>query len=68
MTRRLKAQRRIALAVPAIGLWHKTNVVIAQPDIRPDVLTPIADRRFLRTTRRITTTATPTAARPPAVP
>jgi peptide/nickel transport system substrate-binding protein len=56
------AQRRIALAVPTISLWHKTNVVIAQPDIRPGVLTPIADLSFLRTTRRVA------AAPPPAVP
>jgi peptide/nickel transport system substrate-binding protein len=59
------AQRRIATAVPAISLWHKTNVVIAQPDIRPGVLTPIADLSFLRTTRRVTTA---TAARRPAAP
>ncbi len=50
-----EAQRRIAEAVPTISLWHKTNVVIAQPDIRPGVLTPIADLSFLRTTRRVTT-------------
>jgi peptide/nickel transport system substrate-binding protein len=59
-----EAQRRIAEAVPAISLWHKTNVIIAQPDIRPGVLTPIADLSFLRTTRRVAATAT----LPPAAP
>jgi peptide/nickel transport system substrate-binding protein len=48
-----EAQRRIAAAVPAVSLWHKTNVIIAQPDIAPGVLTPIADLSFLRTTRRV---------------
>ena len=48
------AQRRIAAAVPYISLWHKTNVVVTQPDIRPGLLTPIADLSFLRTTRRVT--------------
>ena len=47
-----EAQRRIAEAVPAISLWHKTNVIISQPDIRPVVLKPIADLSFLRTTSR----------------
>lgn len=68
------AQRRIAAAVPTISLWHKTNVVITQPDIRPGVLTPIADFSFLRTTRRVPTGAagttsesSVTAARRPAV-
>jgi hypothetical protein len=49
-------------------LTARLNVVSAQPDIRPGVLTPSADLSFLRTTRRIATTATPTAARPPAAP
>jgi hypothetical protein len=37
--------------VPAVSLWHKTNVIIAQRGIQPGPLTPIADLSFLRSTR-----------------
>ena len=41
-------QRRIAEAVPYISLWHKTNVVIARPDVRGVEVSPNADFIFLR--------------------
>ena len=41
-------QRRIAEAVAYISLWHKTNVVIARPDVRGVEVSPNADFIFLR--------------------
>lgn len=43
-----KAQRLIALDVPYISLWYKTNVAVSQPDIRGVRLSPIADFLFLK--------------------
>jgi peptide/nickel transport system substrate-binding protein len=41
-------QRKIAEAVPYVSLWHKTNVVIARPDIVGVEVSPNADFIFLR--------------------
>ena len=41
-------QRRIAEAVAYISLWHKTNVVIARPDVSGVKVSPNADFIFLR--------------------
>jgi peptide/nickel transport system substrate-binding protein len=41
-------QRRIAEAVAYISLWHKTNVVIARPDVSGVEVFPNADFIFLR--------------------
>ena len=43
-----EVQRRVAQAVPYISLWHKTNVVIARPDIGGVSVTANADFIFLR--------------------
>ena len=43
-----EAQRRIAEDVPYISLWDKTNVAVAQPDLRGVRLSPIADFGFLK--------------------
>lgn len=42
-----EAQRVIARDAPVISLWAKTNVVIAQDEIRGIALSPLADFRFL---------------------
>jgi peptide/nickel transport system substrate-binding protein len=41
------AQRLIAEDVPYISLWYKTNVAVAQADLRGVRLSPIADFTFL---------------------
>jgi peptide/nickel transport system substrate-binding protein len=41
-------QRRIAESVAYISLWHKTNVVIARPDVSGVEVSPNADFIFLR--------------------
>ena len=46
------AQRRIAADVPYISLWYKTNVAVAQPDLRGLRLSPIADFTFLKDVSR----------------
>jgi peptide/nickel transport system substrate-binding protein len=43
-----RAQRLIAEDVPYISLWYKTNVAVAQPDLRGIRLSPIADFTFLQ--------------------
>jgi peptide/nickel transport system substrate-binding protein len=43
-----QAQRLIAEDVPYISLWYKTNVAVAQPDLRGIRLSPIADFTFLQ--------------------
>ena len=47
------AQRRIAADVPYISLWYKTNVAVAQPDLRGVRLSPIADFTFLKDVSRV---------------
>ena len=47
------AQRLIAEDVPYISLWYKTNVAVAQPDLRGVQLSPIADFTFLRKVSRV---------------
>lgn len=42
------AQRAIALEVPYIPLWYKTNIAVFQPDIHGVRLSPIADFTFLK--------------------
>jgi peptide/nickel transport system substrate-binding protein len=54
-----EAQRLIAQDVPYISLWYKTNVVVAQPDIRGVHLSPIADFMFLKDVSRAPAAATP---------
>ena len=41
------AQRLIAADAPILGLWAKTNVAVAQPDLTGITLTPTADFSFL---------------------
>jgi len=43
-----EAQRRVADAVPAISLWHKTNVVIAQRHVSGVALSPTAHFSLLK--------------------
>ena len=43
-----KAQQLIALDVPYVSLWYKTNVAVSQADIRGVRLSPIADFLFLK--------------------
>lgn len=50
-------QRRVALEVPYVSLWHKTNVAIAQRDIDGVTLSPTADFGFLRQVSRSTQAA-----------
>jgi peptide/nickel transport system substrate-binding protein len=48
-----EVQARIAEAVPYISLWHKTNVVVAQPDIEGVTVSPSMDFGFIRQLRRV---------------
>ncbi len=48
----LEAQRRIAQDAPAIPLYARTNVAIAQADLTGIVLSPIGDLAFLRQVAR----------------
>jgi peptide/nickel transport system substrate-binding protein len=50
-------QRRVAMEVPYVSLWHKTNVAIAQRDIDGVTLSPTADFGFLRQVSRSTQAA-----------
>jgi peptide/nickel transport system substrate-binding protein len=43
-----EAQRLIAADAPYIGLWHKTNVAVYQPDLSGVRLSPLADFTFLK--------------------
>ncbi len=43
-----QAQTAIALDVPVVSLWYKTNVAVFQPDIHGVRLSPIADFTFLK--------------------
>jgi peptide/nickel transport system substrate-binding protein len=47
------AQRLIAQDVPYISLWYKTNLAVAQPDLRGVQLSPVADFRFLENVSRV---------------
>lgn len=47
-----EAQKRIAADAPYIGLWHKTNVAVHQPEIDGVHLSPIADFTFLKDVAR----------------
>jgi peptide/nickel transport system substrate-binding protein len=49
-----EAQRLIAQDVPYISLWYKTNLAVAQPDVRGVRLSPVADFTFLREVTRVT--------------
>ncbi|MGE3277818.1 MAG: ABC transporter substrate-binding protein [Vicinamibacterales bacterium] len=42
------AQRQIAQDAPYISLWYKTNVAVAQQDLRGIALSPSADFGFIR--------------------
>jgi peptide/nickel transport system substrate-binding protein len=44
----IEAQRLIARDAPAIPLWARTNVAVAQADLTGVVLSPIGDLAFLR--------------------
>jgi peptide/nickel transport system substrate-binding protein len=48
-----EAQRLIAEDVPYISLWYKTNVAVAQPNLRGVKLSPIADFTFLKDVSRV---------------
>jgi peptide/nickel transport system substrate-binding protein len=47
-------QRRVALAVPYVSLWYKTNIVVARPDLEGVSLAPNADFALLRDVSRAT--------------
>ena len=47
-----QVQTRVAEEVPYISLWHKTNVVVSQPDIEGVTVSPTADFSFIRQLRR----------------
>lgn len=48
-----EAQRQIAVQVPYISLWHKTNVAVAQRTLTGVHLTPLADLLFLKDVARV---------------
>ncbi len=47
-----RAQRVVAEEVPYVSLWYKTNVAVAQPDLRGITLSPSAEFRNLKDVRR----------------
>jgi peptide/nickel transport system substrate-binding protein len=47
-----QVQREISAKVPYIGLWHKTNVAVAQRSLSGVHLTPLADLLFLKDVAR----------------
>lgn len=47
-----EAQKRIAADAPYIGLWHRTNVAVSQPNLEGIRLSPIADFSFLKDVAR----------------
>jgi peptide/nickel transport system substrate-binding protein len=49
-----QVQTRVAEEVPYISLWHKTNVVVSQPNIEGVTVSPTADFGFIRALRRDT--------------
>lgn len=53
-----EVQRRVALAVPYISLWYKTNVAVARRSLTGVHLSPLADLDFLKDVAR---TAAPSA-------
>jgi peptide/nickel transport system substrate-binding protein len=55
-----QVQERIGEEVPYISLWHKTNVVVAQPDIEGVTVSPSMDFGFIR---RLRCTTAPSRAR-----
>jgi peptide/nickel transport system substrate-binding protein len=52
-----QVQARIAEQVPYISLWHKTNVVVAQPNIEGVTVSPSMDFIFIRHLSRATRAA-----------
>lgn len=48
-----QVQTRIAEQVPYISLWHKTNVVVAQPNIEGVTVSPSMDFIFIRNLTRV---------------
>lgn len=48
----VEAQRIAARDVPLLGLWRRTNVAVAQPDLRGLALSPTGDFDFLWQVRR----------------
>jgi peptide/nickel transport system substrate-binding protein len=55
-----EVQRILAVDVPMISLWARTNVAVAQSDLAGIALTPIGDLDFLRHVERRTSGATGT--------
>lgn len=53
-----EVQRELAVKVPYISLWHKTNVAVAQRTLTGVHLTPLADLMFLRDVARVPARAT----------
>jgi peptide/nickel transport system substrate-binding protein len=52
-----EVQRRVALAVPYVSLWYKTNVAVARRSLTGVHLSPLADLDFLKDVARIPTPA-----------
>src|SRR5262249_18503489 len=48
-----QVQARIAEQVPYISLWHKTNVVVTQPNIKGVTVSPSMDFRFIHDLARV---------------
>jgi peptide/nickel transport system substrate-binding protein len=48
-----EVQRRVAIEVPYISLWYKTNVAVAQRSLTGVQLTPLADFLFLKNVARV---------------
>ncbi len=48
-----QVQRRVALDVPYISLWYKTNVAVARSSLSGVHLTPIADLHFMKDVSRV---------------
>lgn len=46
------AQKQIASDAPYVGLWHRTNVAVSQPELDGIRLSPIADFSFLKDVSR----------------
>lgn len=49
----IEAQRIVAREVPLISLWTRTNVAVAQPEVRGISLSPLGDFEFLAAVHRI---------------
>lgn len=50
-----EVQRRVALAVPYVSLWYKTNVAVARRSLSGVHLSPLADFDFLKDVARVDT-------------